>query len=112
MELMKKIYLQASNGLPNVEITKEQFLHTGHMISHVTPLQVDILFGLSQCINDSSTIILSDLHSIAPEQYYIKVENRILDIKAVSCKEERSTFVELMESVYRFALGLIAGGQN
>jgi len=110
MELMKKIYMQASRGIPNVEITKDEFLHSGQMISHVTPLQVDILFGLSQCINESPTIILSDLQSIAPEQYYIKVEDRILDIKAVSCREERGLLVELMESAYRFSLGWIAGG--
>ncbi|XP_035709306.1 calcium-binding mitochondrial carrier protein Aralar1 isoform X2 [Folsomia candida] len=109
MELMKKVYLQASRGLPSTEITKHEFLSSGQVMSQLTPLQVDILFTISQLINDSPTLILSDLQSIAPEQYYIKVENRVLDIKAVRSPEERGYYVEFLESVYRFCIGLVAG---
>jgi solute carrier family 25 aspartate/glutamate transporter 12/13 len=109
MELMKKVYLQATKGFQTNEITKHEFLHSGQMISQVTPLQVDILFKLSQLINDSPTVILSDLYNIAPEQYYIKVENRVLNIRAVQSPDERDLFVEMEESFYRFCLGLVAG---
>jgi solute carrier family 25 aspartate/glutamate transporter 12/13 len=78
-------------------------------MSQVTPLQVDILFTLSDLINSSPTIILSDLMTIAPEQYYIKVEHRVLDIKAVRSPADRSHYVELLESAYRFSIGLVAG---
>src|SRR5687768_9446523 len=80
MELMKKVYLQASLSLPSTEVTKQEFLFAGQMLSQVTPLQVDILFKLSELINESPTVILSDLQSIAPEHYYINTENRVLDI--------------------------------
>src|SRR5271156_6720520 len=83
----------------------------GHMMSQVTPLQIEILFTLSDLINESPTVILSDLQAIAPEQYYMNVENRVLDIKAVQSPEERGLLVEFMESVYRFSLGLIAGSK-
>lgn len=109
MELVKKVYLHASQGLPSTEVTKKEFLAAGNVMSQVTPLQVDILFKISELINDSPTIILSDLQTIAPEQYYIKVENRVLDIKAVRTPEERGRYVEFLESAYRFCIGLVAG---
>lgn len=110
MELAKKVYLQASDGERETEISIEEFLNAANMMSQITPLQTDILFKLSDLINDSKTIIYSDLDKIAPEQYYKKVNKRIVDIQAVQSPEERSLFIEFLESVYRFTMGTAAGG--
>lgn len=112
MELAKKVYLQASNGEREEEISKNEFLNAANVMSQITPLQVDILFNLSELINESRTIIYSDLEKIAPEQYYKKVNKRIVDIKAVVSPEERSGFIEFLEIAYRFTMGTAAGGKN
>ncbi|ODM96828.1 Calcium-binding mitochondrial carrier protein Aralar1, partial [Orchesella cincta] len=109
MELAKKVYLQASNGERDGEVTQDEFLSAANVMSKITPMQVDILFKLSNMINDSPTIIYSDLEKIAPEQYYKKVNKRIVDIKAVQSPEERSLLIEFLESVYRFTMGIAAG---
>lgn len=111
MELAKKVYLQASDGVREEEITKDEFLNAANLMSQITPLQVDILFNLSRLINDSPTMIYSDLEKIAPEQYYKKVNKRIVDVKAVQSPEERSLFIEFLESAYRFTMGTAAGGK-
>ena len=65
MEEMKKIYLQASKGSKSKEISKDKFLHTAQQVSQATPLEIDILFGLSEKMHDSKTIIYSDLQDMA-----------------------------------------------
>lgn len=73
MELVKRIHLQAADGDRDQELTKHEFLLAAQGMSQITPLQVDILYSLSDAIHDSPTMIFSDFDSIAPEQYYKKV---------------------------------------
>ena len=109
MEEMKKIYLQASKGSKTREISKDIFLHTAQEVSQATPLEIDILFRLSEKLHDSKTIIYSDLQDMAPEQYMKKVTKRLLDIKMVESPEDRTTMIELLESAYRFCVGSLSG---
>merc|ERR1712156_302626 len=53
IELMKKIYLNATDGSRTQEITKEEFLHSAQMMSQITPLEVDILFLLCDLLHHS-----------------------------------------------------------
>lgn len=53
----------------------------------------------------------NDLQVIAPEQYFKHVNKRLAEIHAVSSPEDRSVLIQVLESVYRFALGSIAGGK-
>lgn len=53
----------------------------------------------------------SDLANIAPENYIKKITARLTDIKAVETPADRSTFIAVLESAYRFALGSVAGGE-
>ena len=69
MEEMKKIYLEASKGSRTKEIPKVQFMHFAQQVSQATPLEIDILFKLSDFINKSETIIYSDLQKLSPEVY-------------------------------------------
>ncbi len=50
-----------------------------------------------------------DLINIAPEHSTTHITHRLTDIKAVSSPADRSIFIQILESVYRFALGSVAG---
>merc|ERR1712038_1682093 len=109
IELIKKIYLNATNGSRTTEITKEEFLHSAQMMSQITPLEVDILFVLCDLLHQTGKVMYSDLQTIAPEQYMKTITKRLTDLHAVSSPEDRGVVVQVLESVYRFALGAIAG---
>ncbi|CAB3226576.1 unnamed protein product [Arctia plantaginis] len=110
MELIKRVYLNATNGHRTQEVTKEEFLHSAQMMSQITPLEVDILFALCDTIHHTNgRIIYKDLIAITPEQYFKHVKRYVTEIKAVSSPEERSIFIQILESTYRFTLGSIAG---
>ncbi|CAL8113028.1 unnamed protein product [Orchesella dallaii] len=109
IELLKRVYLTASDDDENKEISRKEFLCATQFINVGTPIEVDILFHLNELINKSPTLILADFQAIAPEQYYTKVNKRVLDIKAVQSPEQRDWVTELLESLYRFTLGSIAG---
>ena len=76
IELIKKIYLNATNGSRTLEVTKgahltsfsfkafllqvelwfffpEEFLHSAQMMSQITPLEVDILFVLCDLLHQT-----------------------------------------------------------
>ncbi|XP_014255281.1 calcium-binding mitochondrial carrier protein Aralar1 isoform X2 [Cimex lectularius] len=109
MELVKRIYLNATNGSRTQELTKEEFLYSAQMMSQITPLEVDILFNLCHLIHQRGRIVYNDLQSIAPEQYYRQLNNRLAEIHAVSGPEDRGFFIQVLESTYRFTLGAVAG---
>jgi len=109
MELIKKVYLNATNGSRTQEITKEEFLYSAQMMSQITPLETDILFLLCDLFHQTGKVMYSDFQEIAPEQYMKQVTKRLVEIKAVEKPEDRSALVAVLESVYRFTLGSIAG---
>jgi len=108
MELVKRIYLNATNGQKDQELTKEEFLYSAQMMSQITPLEVDILFLLCHLLHQTTRISYSDLESIAPEQFF-KQFTRLAEIHAVSSPDERGFVIQILESVYRFTLGSLAG---
>jgi len=109
MELIKKVYLNATNGSRTQEITKEEFLYSAQMMSQITPLETDILFLLCDLFHQTGKVMYSDFQEISPEQYMKQVTKRLVEIKAVEKPEDRSVGVAVLESVYRFTLGSIAG---
>jgi solute carrier family 25 aspartate/glutamate transporter 12/13 len=56
-------------------------------------------------------VVYTDLSLIAPENYIKKITARVTDIKAVESPADRSVFIAILESAYRFSLGSIAGGE-
>lgn len=54
-------------------------------------------------------IVYGDLSTIAPEHYTTHITHRLTDIKAVESPADRSVFIQVLESVYRFSLGSFAG---
>lgn len=53
MELIKRIYLNATEGNRIEPITKEKFLHSAQSMSQITPLEIDILFQLICAIHQT-----------------------------------------------------------
>ncbi|XP_053594783.1 calcium-binding mitochondrial carrier protein Aralar1 isoform X1 [Microplitis demolitor] len=109
MELIKRIYLNATNGHRYQEVTKEEFLYSAQMMSQITPLEVDILYHLCDLLGQSTKIIYNDLVAITPEQYFKHITRRLAEIKAVSSPDERGVVTQILESGYRFVLGSIGG---
>jgi len=109
IELIKKVYLNATNGSRTLEVTKEEFLHSAQMMSQITPLEVDILFVLCDLLHQTGKIMYSDLQTISPEQYMKQITKRLTELHAVSSPEDRGVLVQILESAYRFTLGSIAG---
>ncbi|XP_044004104.1 calcium-binding mitochondrial carrier protein Aralar1 isoform X2 [Aphidius gifuensis] len=109
MELIKRIYLNATGDHRYQEVTKEEFLHSAQMMSQITPLEVDILYHLCDLLHQTSKIIYNDLTAITPEQYFKHITKRLAEIKAVSSPEERGIVTQILESSYRFVLGSIGG---
>ncbi|KYQ59289.1 Calcium-binding mitochondrial carrier protein Aralar1 [Trachymyrmex zeteki] len=109
MELIKRIYLNATNGHRYQEVTKEEFLYSAQMMSQITPLEVDILFHLCDLLHQTGKIVYNDLVAITPEQYFKQITKRVAEIKAVSSPDERGIVVQMLESGYRFVLGSIGG---
>eukprot|EP00096_Caligus_rogercresseyi_P003661 TRINITY_DN1703_c0_g1_i5.p1 TRINITY_DN1703_c0_g1~~TRINITY_DN1703_c0_g1_i5.p1 ORF type:complete len:690 (-),score=192.03 TRINITY_DN1703_c0_g1_i5:909-2978(-) len=109
IELIKKVYLNVTNGSRATEISKEEFLHSAQMMSQITPLEIDILFKLCDLLHNTGRIMYSDLQSIAPEQYMKQITKRLTELHAVSKPEDRGILIQILESTYRFALGAVAG---
>ncbi|KAH8271254.1 hypothetical protein KR018_003749, partial [Drosophila ironensis] len=124
MELMKQIYLQATQGSRIDMVTKDQILQAAQPLSQITPLEVDILFHLAGAVHQAGwwkrrrkitpsrqviRIDYSDLSNIAPEHYTKHITHRLADIKAVESPADRSAFIQVLESSYRFTLGSFAG---
>ncbi|XP_040564694.1 electrogenic aspartate/glutamate antiporter Aralar, mitochondrial isoform X2 [Lepeophtheirus salmonis] len=109
IELIKKVYLNATSGSRVTEVSKEEFMHSAQMMSQITPLEIDILFKLCDLLHNTGRIMYSDLQSISPEQYMKQITKRLTELHAVSKPEDRGIFIQILECMYRFGLGSIAG---
>lgn len=109
MELIKRVYLNSTNGSRTDAVSKEEFLFSAQMMSQITPLEVDILFQIVDHLHSDHKILYEDFQALAPEQYMKQVTKRLTEIKAVEKPEDRGIGMAILESVYRFALGSIAG---
>uniref|UniRef100_A0A8W7PQY3 EF-hand domain-containing protein n=1 Tax=Anopheles coluzzii TaxID=1518534 RepID=A0A8W7PQY3_ANOCL len=109
MELIKRIYLNATSGNRAEPITKDELLHSAQTMSQITPLEIDILFQLTGVIHQSGRIVYNDLSNIAPEHYIKNITHRLAEIKAVESPADRSFLIQMLESTYRFTLGSVAG---
>jgi len=109
MDLIKKIYLNATNNSKTVELTKEDFIYSAQMMSQITPLEIDVLFSLCSLIHATGKVRYDDFTEIAPEQYMKQVTQQVLSYQAVTSPDERNFGTAVLESVYRFVLGSVAG---
>lgn len=114
MELVKRMYLSFTKGNIHLEMTREELLYASQQMSQITPLEIDILFQLAGTIHQSTgRINYDDLERIAPNRPVKYLAKPFAEVKKAG-KEgretgERNVSVQILESVYRFALGSIAG---
>ena len=53
MELIKRIYLQATQGNRLEPVTKDELLYASQTMSQITPLEIDILFQLTGALHQT-----------------------------------------------------------
>uniref|UniRef100_A0A0K0G478 Calcium-binding mitochondrial carrier protein Aralar1 (inferred by orthology to a human protein) n=1 Tax=Strongyloides venezuelensis TaxID=75913 RepID=A0A0K0G478_STRVS len=111
MELIKRIYLSLARGNLNLEVTKEEFLQAAQSFAHVTPYEVEILFKLAEVAHpESRSLCFNDIEKIDPERLKrVTYISRLATYSAVNEKKERSTSTAVLESLYRFVMGSVAG---
>lgn len=109
MDLIKKVYLHATRGSRQVEVTKEEFLHAAKVLAQITPQEVEILFRLADLQHQTGKINYQDLQDLDPNQMAKQVMMRITEVQAVSKPEDRGVAMQMLESIYRFTLGSVAG---
>ncbi|XP_032784962.2 calcium-binding mitochondrial carrier protein Aralar1 isoform X1 [Daphnia magna] len=108
MELIKKLYLQATSNKFDLEVTREEMLQVSQTMSQVTPLELEILFLLVDLHKQTGRITYADLQAIAPDQYMKKINQRLAAAKSAA-PVDRSVVSQMLESAYRFTLGAVAG---
>lgn len=78
-------------------------------MSQITPLEINILFDLADLLHADGRISLHDIEKIAPFRPIRYLAKPFAEVKVAATPEERSVAIQLMESLYRFGLGSIAG---
>lgn len=110
MELVKKIYLEASDDQENRDISRGQFMRAAQQFSQVTPLEVNLLFSLVKAFRDDGKITMAEIDKISP----LKENQMLYRVKAKIAEEKfniqhRNVGLQALENAYRFFLGSIAG---
>jgi len=107
MELVRRIYQSLSGRDRTYECTKVEFMIAAQRISQFTPMEVEILFTMSDLYEPRGYITLTDIERITP------FEEGVLPYNIASQQKEtiaeRTYFSYVAEQVYRFGLGVIAG---
>ncbi|XP_068541774.1 electrogenic aspartate/glutamate antiporter SLC25A12, mitochondrial isoform X4 [Anas acuta] len=66
MDLVRKIYSNIAGIRKDVEVTKEEFTHSAIRFGQVTPLEIDILYQLTDLYSVTGRLTLADIERIAP----------------------------------------------
>uniref|UniRef100_A0A8C3UNQ1 Solute carrier family 25 member 12 n=1 Tax=Catharus ustulatus TaxID=91951 RepID=A0A8C3UNQ1_CATUS len=108
MDLVRKIYSNIAGTRRDVEVTKEEFTHSAIHFGQITPLEIDILYQLTDLYSVTGRLTLADIERIAPLAegalpYNLAELQRQVEIG-------RPIWLQIAESAYRFTLGSVAGG--
>ncbi|XP_032807532.2 electrogenic aspartate/glutamate antiporter SLC25A13, mitochondrial-like [Petromyzon marinus] len=109
MELMRKIYSTLGASRKGVGVTKEEFVLAAQRFGQVTPMEVDILFQLSDLFEPTGRVTLADIERIAPLQDGAMPYNLAEAQRQQASDKSRPILIQVAESAYRFGLGSIAG---
>ena len=117
IESMRKIYLavrdKKTHGYTSAAITKEDFLTEAQHFPRTTPLQIDILFAITQLLHQANAtsdikgdyIQLNDFDLIAANEHLLPYRLRSEIVDEHYKVEHQSISMKLLESAYRFGLG-------
>lgn len=109
MEIIKRIFFSFTKGNTQIEVTKEEFFAASQQMSQISPLEVDILFQLVAHLRQpNGRITYQDLKRLSPHTG-IKTVTKMDKVEQKPSEMNRSIGVQVLESVYRFFLGSIAG---
>ncbi|NXG70807.1 CMC1 protein, partial [Baryphthengus martii] len=110
MDLVRKIYSNIAGTRRDVEVTKEEFTHAAIGFGQVTPLEIDILYQLSDLYSVTGRLTLADIERIAPLAEGA-LPYRLAELQRQHSFGEtgRPIWLQIAESAYRFTLGSIAG---
>uniref|UniRef100_A0A8C2QSD7 EF-hand domain-containing protein n=1 Tax=Capra hircus TaxID=9925 RepID=A0A8C2QSD7_CAPHI len=109
MELVRKIYSTLAGTRKDVEVTKEEFAQSAIRYGQVTPLEIDILYQLSDLYNATGRLTLADIERIAPLAEGALPYNLAELQRQQSHGLGRPIWLQIAESAYRFTLGSVAG---
>lgn len=113
LELVQKLYLACTRRDKTMEVTKEEMMYQAQEFSQITPLEIDILFQLIGLKHQTGRIKYEDITDLTPaegRETPYSIQMQIAQEKlALEQGTERTFALEVLESVYRFALGSIAG---
>ncbi|EDV28209.1 uncharacterized protein TRIADDRAFT_21712, partial [Trichoplax adhaerens] len=109
IDVIEEIFTRAAEDLGKDSITKEEFLQTSRLYSQITPFEVDILYRLCEVDNGKGHIGRSDIQHLVPENLQNFPNNKATNITPTSQEAAVRFFTDVAESVYRFALGSVAG---
>ncbi|KAG1678126.1 Calcium-binding mitochondrial carrier protein Aralar1 [Nymphon striatum] len=113
MDSVKRMYLNVSKGNLHLELTKEEFLHSALQLTRLTPMEVEILFSLADLIHHKSgRINYAVIEKLAPQRHVRPMMKPITEVKAVKDASERGVLIQILENVYRFTLGSVAGAMG
>ncbi|XP_014191082.1 calcium-binding mitochondrial carrier protein Aralar2 [Haplochromis burtoni] len=108
MELIRKIYSTLAGHRRDVEVTKEEFIVAAQRFGQVTPMEVDILFQLADLSEPRGRVGLADIEKIAPLEEGALPYN-LAEVQRQHGDGSRPILIQVAESIYRFALGSVAG---
>ncbi|XP_066431956.1 electrogenic aspartate/glutamate antiporter SLC25A12, mitochondrial [Eleutherodactylus coqui] len=110
MELVRKIYSTLAGLKRDLEVTKEEFATSANKFGQITPLEIDILYQLSDLFNATGRLTLTDIERIAPlEEGALPYNLAELQRQQSYSDMGRPIWLQVAESGYRFTLGSIAG---
>lgn len=112
VHVLHNMAISAAKGNRFRELRKADILREAKSDSEITPLVVDILFHLCDLENRRGRVTVSDVHQIVPQCDVFKVfsSQRIEEELVEKRKEEEiSGLWKVVEQVYRFGVGAVAG---
>ncbi|NXB83777.1 CMC1 protein, partial [Vidua chalybeata] len=110
MDLVRKIYSNIAGTRRDIEVTKEEFTHSAIHFGQITPLEIDILYQLTDLYSVTGRLTLADIERIAPLAEGALPYNLAELQRQQSFGElSRPIWLQIAESAYRFTLGSVAG---
>ncbi|XP_062519430.1 electrogenic aspartate/glutamate antiporter SLC25A13, mitochondrial-like [Corticium candelabrum] len=107
LDLFKQVVRNAM-GRTKTEITKEELMVAASNFPQITPLEVDIVFQLSDLDKKSGRITMDDFKRLLPSVSQLGLKE-VSGLGVEDGKREIGYVMATLESVYRFGLGAIAG---
>ncbi|GJQ77696.1 putative EF-hand domain pair protein [Trypoxylus dichotomus] len=109
MEGLKRAYMHITKNDRKREVSEGELATSIMVASQLSPLESSILFRMNEILHGKKTMVYNDMNDLSPEHYFRVIETRLQEIKQF-VTGERSILMSVLETIYRFSFGFIAGG--